>query len=91
MTRGQDSLVIDAADALAADMAARPIDFGALELIVIAADDDELAAHEALLAEIDKASGGHAVWRASTAPVDARCHGTMTAFRSGRPRPRAGG
>ena len=67
MTRGQDSLVIDAADVYAADLAARPIDFAALELVVIAADDDELAAHGALLAEIDKASGGHAVWRAGSA------------------------
>jgi DNA polymerase-3 subunit epsilon len=66
MTRGQDSLVIDAADALAADLAARPIDFGTLELIVITADENDLAVHEALLAEIDNASGGHAVWRMST-------------------------
>ncbi len=65
MTRGQESLVIDAADAFAAEIAARPIDFGALSLIVIAADDDELAAHAALLAEIDKASGGRAVWHAA--------------------------
>jgi DNA polymerase-3 subunit epsilon len=66
MTRGQDSLVIDAADALAADLAARPIDFSALELIVIAADDDELAVHETLLAEIARASGGRAVWGAGS-------------------------
>jgi DNA polymerase-3 subunit epsilon len=63
MTRGQDSLVIDAADALAAEMAARPIDFSILELIVILADVDEAAEHEAVLAEIDKASGGRTVWR----------------------------
>jgi DNA polymerase-3 subunit epsilon len=69
MTRGQESLVIDAGDAFAADLAARPIDFSALELIVIDADDDEIAAHSALLAEIDKASGGHAVWRLATASM----------------------
>ena len=63
MTRGQNSLVIDAADVLAADLAARPIDFSVLELIVVAADEAETAAHEAVLAEIDKASRGHAVWR----------------------------
>jgi DNA polymerase-3 subunit epsilon len=63
MTRGQNSLVIDAADVLAADMAARPIDFSVLELIVVVADDAETAAHEAVLAEIDKASRGRAVWR----------------------------
>jgi DNA polymerase III subunit epsilon len=69
MTRGQDSLVIDAADALAADMAARPIDFSALALIVIPADEDDLAGHAALLADIDRASGGHAVWRALPQPA----------------------
>src|SRR5207237_5345578 len=62
MTRGQDSLVIDAGDAFAADLALRPVDFGALSLIVITADEDDLAGHAALLAEIDKASGGRAVW-----------------------------
>jgi DNA polymerase-3 subunit epsilon len=67
MTRGQESLVIDAADVLAADLAARPIDFGVLELIVIAADASDLAGHEALLAEIDRASGGNAVWRVPAA------------------------
>ena len=65
MTRGQDSLVIDAGDALAADLALRPIDFSTLSLVVIAADDDDLAVHEAMLAEIDKASGGRTVWRAA--------------------------
>jgi DNA polymerase-3 subunit epsilon len=69
MTRGQNSLVIDAADALAADLAARPIDFGAFELIVVVADEAECAAHEAVLAEIDKASRGRAVWRPQPAEV----------------------
>jgi len=64
MTRGQDSLVIDAGDALAADLALHPIDFSTLSLIVIPADDDDLAVHAAVLAEIDKASGGRTVWRA---------------------------
>jgi DNA polymerase-3 subunit epsilon len=63
MTRGQESLVIDAVDAMAAAMAARPVDFSALSLVVIAADDDELAGHAAMLAEIEKASGGRTVWR----------------------------
>ena len=38
------------------------IDFSTLSLVVIAADDDELAVHAALLAEIDKTSGGRTVW-----------------------------
>jgi DNA polymerase-3 subunit epsilon len=62
MTRGQGALVIDAGDAFDADIAARPIDFGALQLVVLEADEEELVAHAALLAEIDKASGGKTVW-----------------------------
>ena len=71
MTRGQNSLVIDAADALAADLAARPIDFGALELIVVVADEAEAALHEQVLAEIDKASRGRAVWRPAASAMQA--------------------
>jgi DNA polymerase-3 subunit epsilon len=70
MTRGQDSLVIDAGDASAAELAARPIDFSMLTLVVIPADDDDLAGHAAMLAEIDKASGGRAVWRLAPALPD---------------------
>jgi DNA polymerase-3 subunit epsilon len=70
MTRGQDSLVIDAGDRSAAELAAQPIDFSALMLVVIAADEDDLAGHAAMLAEIDKASGGHAVWRLAPAEPD---------------------
>ena len=65
MTRGQDSLVIDAGEAFAADLALRAIDFSTLKLVVLAADDDDLAGHAAMLAEIDKASGGRTVWRAT--------------------------
>ena len=70
MTRGQDSLVIDAGDMAAAELAARPVDFSTLSLIVIPADADDLADHAAMLAEIDKASGGHAVWRLRAAVPD---------------------
>jgi DNA polymerase-3 subunit epsilon len=63
MTRGQGALVIDGADAFAADLAARPIDFGALSLMVIEPDEEELLAHAAVLAEIDRASGGRTVWQ----------------------------
>lgn len=65
MTRGQDSLLIDAAPAATVQMeegAREPI-----EVIVLRASDDELAAHEAQLAAIDKASGGKCVWKAVAA------------------------
>jgi DNA polymerase III subunit epsilon len=64
MTRGQDSLVIDAGDAGAGRVVAAAVDFSALDLPVIAADDAECAAHAALLADLDAACGGKAVWKA---------------------------
>jgi DNA polymerase-3 subunit epsilon len=64
MTRGQDSLVIDAGDLLEGALAHAAIDLRRYELVVVEADEDECAAHAALLADIDKASGGKTVWRA---------------------------
>jgi DNA polymerase-3 subunit epsilon len=66
MTRGQDSLVIDAgASAASAGPAAAEAaaDFGGLELIAVMPTPEELAAHEAVLADLDKASGGKTVWK----------------------------
>ncbi|MDQ6680079.1 MAG: DNA polymerase III subunit epsilon [Pseudomonadota bacterium] len=62
MTRGQESLVIDSNDAGAVGYALTPIDFSVFELVVIEADDAELADHAAVLAQIDKASAGRTVW-----------------------------
>ena len=65
MTRGQDSLVmLDADDAVAGALAAvQKIDLTAFTLPVLLATPDEAAAHDALLAELDKASGGKTLWR----------------------------
>jgi DNA polymerase III subunit epsilon len=66
LTRGQDSLVIDAgasSSGAGAAMELPPIDLRALTLYAVAVNDEEQCAHEALLAEIDKASGGRTVWR----------------------------
>lgn len=69
MTRGQNSLAIEP------DMpkAAPAANFGELaasgegealpELVVLEASAEEAAAHEKILAGLDKASGGHCVWR----------------------------
>lgn len=62
LTRGQDSLVIDEVEAEAAEVTIAAVDFGRLVLPVIEADAAEAAAHEGLLAELDKASGGKTVW-----------------------------
>jgi DNA polymerase-3 subunit epsilon len=63
MTRGQNSLVIDAVETTGGEIAVAIIDFSAYELPVIAANEDEIAAHDLVLAELDKASGGKTVWR----------------------------
>ena len=64
MTRGQESLVIDAADAARADIELAGVDLAQFTLAVLQPSDEELVAHEALLAELDKASGGKTLWRA---------------------------
>ena len=64
MTRGQESLVIDAVEAGGGELQLQAIDCSCLRLIVLTADEDEQAAHTALLAELDKASGGKTLWRA---------------------------
>jgi len=64
MTRGQESLVIDAAGADQTNAADVAVDLRGYDLPWLPASDDERAAHEALLAEIDSASGGKTVWRA---------------------------
>lgn len=63
MTRGQDSLVIDEVEASGTELSLEAIDLSRFELKVVAADDTEAAAHEALIAELDKASGGKVVWK----------------------------
>ncbi len=63
MTRGQESLVIEADDSRSSELSVDAVDFSQLDAFVIEADDAEIAAHTQLLAELDKASGGRAVWR----------------------------
>ena len=66
MTRGQDSLVIDAGDDNRANMAVLPsVDLRRFELPVLHASAEECAAHDIVLAELDKASGGRTLWRES--------------------------
>jgi DNA polymerase-3 subunit epsilon len=62
ITRGQDSLLMDAIEA------ARPAAFAALaaehlQLIVLRATEEELAQHDARLEEIDKFSRGACIWK----------------------------
>ncbi|MDP2397755.1 MAG: DNA polymerase III subunit epsilon [Burkholderiales bacterium] len=60
MTRGQDSLMIED-DTVRTEVAVAGFNRDGLRLVVLRATSGEVAAHEAQLADIDKASGG-AVW-----------------------------
>lgn len=64
MTRGQNSLVIEASDNTVGSVEVEAIDFSRFSLPVLLASAEETAGHDALLAELDKASGGKTLWRA---------------------------
>lgn len=68
LTRGQDALLIadDAQDG-AGGIAVAAIDLRGLVLPVLRASEQEQAAHEDVLAQIDKASGGKTIWRTAEA------------------------
>jgi DNA polymerase-3 subunit epsilon len=62
MTRGQNSLTMDVE--VEASAGGELIDIGPLgEIIVVAAAAEELALHEAVLADLDKSMKGSCVWR----------------------------
>lgn len=69
LTRGQDSLVIDESSSnesvAPGEIQVEAVDFSQFELSVITASDTELLAHQAVLAELDKASGGKGIWQES--------------------------
>lgn len=65
MTRGQDSLIGEV-EVVRTEQRAEAFDRGSLELAVVRANAEELAAHEAQLNDIDKASGG-SLWRRGAA------------------------
>ena len=67
LTRGQNSLVMDDAGASDSTENFVVIDLCQFVLPLLAANDDELADHEKLLADIDKASKGKTIWRMAAA------------------------
>jgi len=72
MTRGQDALLIDEVDAGAVSGIVTRVDLRQFTLPVLLANDQEAAAHEEVLKQLDKSSGGKTLWRlAATAAVPA--------------------
>jgi len=66
LTRGQDSLAMDViGEDRGGPGVAGAADLSVFTLPVLAASEAELTAHERVLGEIDKASGGKTLWRAA--------------------------
>jgi DNA polymerase III subunit epsilon len=63
LTRGQDALLIDGATGQGVNGSVIQIDLSSFKLDVLLANDQETAAHEDMLVQIDKASKGKTVWR----------------------------
>ena len=63
LTRGQDALLIDVSAQDAGGAVAVRMDLSKFDLPVIAANDQEAAAHDDVLKQLDKASGGKTLWR----------------------------
>ena len=67
LTRGQNSLVMDEGPEPEPGEPALAIDLRSIELPLLTANEQERAAHESLLAGIDKASKGKTIWRSLSA------------------------
>jgi DNA polymerase-3 subunit epsilon len=63
MTRGQDALLMDLGPGDGVGAVIAPVDLRGLELPVLRASEQEMAAHEEVLGQLDKSSGGKTVWR----------------------------
>jgi len=63
LTRGQNALLMDGDDLHHSGPGAVKVDYSGFTLLVIQPSAQELQAHEEVLAQIDKASGGKTLWR----------------------------
>ena len=71
MTRGQEALIMESVEVSTSGGTSARVDLSGFQLPVLVANGQELAAHEDVLGQMDKASGGKTVWRnvpAATAP-----------------------
>ena len=63
MTRGQEALVMESVDAVSQTTTVVSRDLSQFVLPVLTANAQETAAHDEVLIQMDKASGGKTVWR----------------------------
>ncbi len=66
MTRGQEALIMEAVEVTTTGAVSAQVDLSGFQLPVLTANEQELSAHEDVLAQMDKASGGKTVWRSIT-------------------------
>ena len=70
LTRGQNSLMMDVSSPVQSDSSSKPfVDLSQVELLVLNASVDEINAHREILASLEKASRGKAIWRIEDATV----------------------
>ncbi len=69
LTRGQESLVIDEGADEGGGVKLAAIDLTRFDLPVLRASAAEAEAHAAVMADLDKASGGKAIWRSADEAV----------------------
>jgi DNA polymerase-3 subunit epsilon len=63
LTRGQDALIMDVGSTENTGFSVVQIDLRGFDLPVLAANDQEITAHDDVLKQIDKTSGSKTVWR----------------------------
>ena len=63
MTRGQETLVMESSEAVSAGVVVSATDLSQFVLPVLSANELEQQAHDDVLAQMDKSSGGKTVWR----------------------------
>ena len=63
MTRGQDALLIDVGSEEETQTQVVAFDLSGIELPVLDASEQELAAHADVMTQLDKSSGGKTIWR----------------------------
>ncbi|NBW50503.1 MAG: DNA polymerase III subunit epsilon [Betaproteobacteria bacterium] len=63
MTRGQDALLMESSAPQEAGLVVEQLDLRSIQLPVLEANAQEMAAHEDVLSQLDKSSGGKTVWK----------------------------
>ena len=64
LTRGQNSLMMDSGSTIQSGGVLPQVDLSQFQLPLLLANDQEIAEHEKILTDIDKASKGRTIWRA---------------------------